>query len=75
MYTQVIDMHEGNIWNKFKIQRHRIDKDPIRIIIIRESIRIERALRDDSLVVMNTKNEHFGVQTVRSTFNSEWLQD
>ena len=54
MYTQVIDMHEGNIRNKFKIQRHRIDKDPIRIIIIRESIRIERAMRDDSVVVMNT---------------------
>ena len=58
MYTHVIDMHEGNTSNEFKIQRHRIDKDPIRRII-RESIRIE-----SSVVVMNTKDDQFGVQKV-----------
>ena len=67
-------MHEGNFKNEFKIKRHRIDKDPIRRIISK-IIRIERAVRNKSVVVIYTKDEHSGVQTVRGTFNSECLQD
>ena len=74
MYKHIMEKHEGNIRNEFKIKRHRIDKDPIRRII-RESVRIERAVKDNSIIVMNSKDEHFGVQTVRGSFNSEWFED
>ena len=40
-------------------RRHRIDEYPIRRII-RESIRTERAMKEDSVGVMNTKDDHFG---------------
>ena len=73
------DSNEINLlWYKtktyeFRIKRHKIDKDPIRRII-RESVRIERVVKDNSVIVMNIKEEHFGVQTVRGSFNSEWFE-
>ena len=47
--------------------RHRIDQDPLRRIL-RESIRIVNAENDDSVKLMNTKEEYFGVKTVRPYF-------
>ena len=68
MYTHVIDMHEETpgMSSRYVIEQ-------IKGRIIRESFSIERAVKDDSVVVKNTKDVHFGVQTVRSSFNSEWL--
>ena len=58
--------------NEFKVQRERID--PIRRIL-RESLRTEGAGKDESKVLMNSKEEHFGVQTVRGTFGTDWFNE
>ena len=56
MYTLIMEKDEANMRNEFKIKRHRIDKDPIRRII-RESISIEKAVKDNSVIVINSKEE------------------
>ena len=71
MYQHVIEKHEGDIGNEFVIKRENIDKDPMRRVI-RESVRIRRAEEDESIILMNTKEEHFGVQTIRGNFSKDW---
>ena len=39
--------------------------------IIRESIRIEKAQSDPNIVLMNSKDEHFGTQNIRAHFGSQ----
>ena len=58
----------------FKVQRHSIDSDPMRRIL-REGLRIEQARKDGMKVVMNNKGEHFGPQTVKGTYGTEWDED
>ena len=74
MYTHVAEKHEGDLSNEFKIQRHSIDGDPLRRIL-REGLRIEEAKKDRSKVVMNSKSEHFGPQTVRGTYGTDWYRE
>ena len=71
MYKHVVEKHEGNVETEFRIKRENIDKDPMRRIL-RESVRIGKAEKDNSLILMNTKEEHFGVQTIRGNFGTEW---
>ena len=72
MYKHAADKHEGSTQVEFKIKRENIDKDPMRRIL-RESIRIEREKKNKSKILMNSRDEHFGVQTVRGTFGNEWV--
>ena len=74
MYMHALKEHGGSREVAFKIQRHSIDSDPMRRIL-REGIRIERARKDGTKVVMNSKNEHFGPQTVRGTYGTDWDED
>ena len=74
MYKHAQACHEGSKDVEFIIKRESIDKDPMRRII-RESVRIEKALTDKSIEMMNTREEHFGPQTVRSRYGIEWMQN
>ena len=74
MHKHNTEKHHGDTNNKFRIKREKIDQDPIRRIL-RESIRIEKAEKDKSKIVMNSKDEHFGVQTVRGTFGTDWNEE
>ena len=74
MYMHALEEHGGSREVAFKIQRHSIDSDPMRRIL-REGLRIERARKDGTKVVMNSKNEHFGPQTVRGTYGTDWDED
>ena len=65
------EKHEGQQGIEYIIKREKIDKDPMRRIL-RESIRIESAAKDRSVKLMNTKEEHFGVQTVRAQFSRDY---
>ena len=40
---------------------------------LRESIRIESAAIDESIELLNSKEEHFGTQTVRAQFGRNVL--
>ena len=66
------EKHEGDQGNEYLIMRERIDKDPMRRVI-RESIRIESAQRDEKIVLLNSKDEHFGTQTIRAQFGRDGI--
>ena len=38
-----------------------------------EALRIEKAMKDPLIVVMNSREEHYGPQVVRSSFGTEWI--
>ena len=38
-----------------------------------EALRIEKAMKDPSIVIMNSREEHCGPQVVRSRFGTDWL--
>ena len=38
-----------------------------------EALRIEKAMNDPSIVIMNSREDHYGPQVVRSSFGSDWL--
>ena len=67
MWKHAEEEHSGRLDVSFSIFRHRIDQDPMRRIL-RESIRIVNAEKDNSVKLMNTKEEYFGVKTVRPYF-------
>ena len=71
MYEHSEEKHGGNQQNEYVIQRETIDKDVMRRIV-RESIRIEEAEEDPSIELLNGKEEHFGVVTVRANFGMDW---
>ena len=48
------------------------DQDPVRRVVM-EVLRIEKAMKYPSIVVMNSREEHYGPQVVRSKFGTEWL--
>jgi hypothetical protein len=73
MYEHSEEKHGGNQQNEYVIQRETIDKDVMRRIV-RESIRIEEAEEDPSIELLNGKEEHFGVVTVRANFGMDWGQ-
>ena len=73
MWKHVEEKHNGDRATEFAIRRERIDPDPMRRVI-RESLRIEKVEKDPSVILMNTKEEHFGTQTVRSSFGTDWLE-
>ena len=67
MFRHDMEKHGGDTTNEFVIKREKIDKDVMRRVV-RESLRIEKAEKDSSVVLMNSKEEHFGTVTVRSSF-------
>ena len=71
MHKHENENHGGNREIEYVIKRERVDKDPMRRVL-RESIRIESAANDRSIKLMNTKEEHFGVQTVRTHFGRDY---
>ena len=72
MHQHTIEQHNGHPGIEFVIKREKIDKDPMRRQL-RESIRIESASRDESIELLNSKEEHFGTQTVRAQFGRNVL--
>ena len=70
MLKHILEKHGGDMTNEFLIKREKVDKDPMRRIL-RESIRIEHAERDNTKVIMNSKEEHFGTQTIRANFSKD----
>ena len=48
------------------------DQDPVRRVVM-EVLRIEKAMKYPSIVVMNSREEHYDPQMVRSKFGTEWL--
>ena len=55
---------------EYLIVREKIDKDPMSRVV-RESIRIENAQKDKNIVLLNSKEEHFGTQTIRANFGRD----
>ena len=70
---------EGFMWNhakevhgekkdiKFKMKRNTVDKDPMRRVL-RESVKINRAKKEGVVLLMNSKNDYFGLKVVRPKF-------
>ena len=54
------------------VRRECIDSDPLRRVV-REAVRIEKYMKDPSVVLMNGKEEHFGPQMVRPSFGMDWM--
>ena len=72
MYKHAIEKHGGDLENDFVIKRERVDKDPMRRIL-RESIKIDNIEKDNNKLLMNSKEEHFGTQTIRANFSRDRL--
>ena len=70
MWKHAEEEHSGRLDVDFSIFRHRVDQDPMRRIL-RESIRIVSAENNDSIKLMNTKEEYFGIKTFRPYFVQE----
>ena len=70
MYKHAVEKHGGDLDNEYVIKRERIDKDPMRRIL-RESIRIDNTEKERTKVLMNSKEEHFGTQTIRANFSRD----
>ena len=80
MWEHVRDVHGGEMGDNphedFSIRRVSIDADPMRRIL-RESVRInklreaEGGQKSGKLVVMNSKDEFFGVKIVQPKFTQE----
>ena len=67
MYTHVEECHRGDQSIEFVMRRECVNQDPVRRVVM-EALRIEKAMRDPSIVVMNSREEHYGPQVVRSRF-------
>ena len=77
MWDHVLAVHDGNIIDAetdFFMRHHRNDRDPLRRIL-RESIPIRRGKEEEEnkkgLVVMNGKEEWFGVKVVKVEFKQD----
>ena len=68
MWKHAEEAHNGSMNLKFSIKREAVDPEPMRRII-RESIRINDMEWRSDVKLMNTKEEFFGVKTVRATFS------
>ena len=80
MWQHVRDCHDGVIGEDphadFSVRRVSIDADPMRRVL-RESVHItklreaEDSRKSGELIVMNTKDEFFGVKVVQPRFVQE----
>lgn len=52
------------------MKRNAVDKDPLRRIL-RESIKINKAKDEGFVLLMNSKNEYFGLKMIRPKFGVE----
>ena len=68
MWKHAEEVHGGSKDLSFSIVREAVDPDPMRRII-RESVRINQNEWRSDVKLMNTKDEFFGVKTVRATFS------
>ena len=68
MWKHAEEVHSGSMNIKFSIRREAVDPDPMRRIV-RESVRINDKEWRSDVKLMNTKDEFFGVKTVRATFS------
>ena len=72
MHRHAEEKHEGSKETKYVFERTSSDRDPMRRII-RESIQIVKASEDENLLLMNSKDEYFGVQVSKPVFSHDWL--
>ena len=72
MWNHVVEHHGGDTRTEFVVRRECIDSDPLRRVV-REAVRIEKCMKDPSVVLMNGKEEHFGPQMVRPSFGMDWM--
>ena len=68
MHQHTTEKHDEQHGIKYIIKRERVDKDPMRRQL-RESIRIENDSKNELIELLNSKEEHFGTQTVRAQFS------
>ena len=74
MYKHVEECHRGDQSIEFVMRRECVNQDPVRRVVM-EALRIEKAMRDPSIVVLNSREEHYGTQVVRSRFGIEWIMN
>ena len=67
MWNHAKEVHDERKDLKFTMKRSSIDKDPLRRIL-RESIKINKAKDEGLVLLMNSKNEYFGLKVVRPKF-------
>ena len=41
--------------------------------VVMEGLRIEKAMKDPTTVIKNSRKEHYGPQVVRSRFGTDWM--
>ena len=75
MWEHVNKVHDGVIGAEphldFYMKRHSLDGDPTRRVL-RESVRITRSrAQRNGVVLMNGKDEWFGVRVVQPAFTQE----
>ena len=70
LWEHVAKYHHGDTGTGFIMEVHATDTDPMRRII-RESVRIEEGRTDESVELLNSKDEYYGVQTVQIHFTQE----
>ena len=68
MWRHAEEVHDESKNLTFSIIREAVDPDPMRRIV-RESVRINQNEWRSDVKLMNTKDEFFGVKTVRTTFS------
>ena len=73
MFRHSEEEHEGSREVEFQMQRTATDRDPMRRLI-RESVQIIKASRQGRHKLMNSREDYFGIQIVKSDFNQEWLE-
>ena len=67
MWKHAEELHHNNTNLKFSVKREAVDKDPMRRVL-RESVRINNSEENEKIKLMNTRDEYFGVKTVRAFF-------
>ena len=71
MYKHAMEHHDGNMQLKFSMNRVCVDRDPLRRVM-RESVRINEYMKDENVELLNSKEEYFGLKTIRTEFSQGW---
>ena len=71
MYKHAMEHHDGNMQLKFSMKRVNVDRDPLRRVL-RESVRINEYMKDENVELLNSKEEYFGLKTIRTEFSQGW---
>ena len=70
MWEHAQEYHQGQTDIKFSMIRVATDRDPMRRIV-RESIRIIENRKDETVHLLNSKKEWFGISAIQPAFTQE----